>query len=275
MVEPIAENPSGQSEQTPIQAGPAWREGLAPELKVEKSLDVFKGKDWNEVGPLMAKSYVEGQKMIGGSIRIPKDDAKPEEWDAIFNKLGRPESPDKYELVLPNPEYIEWNQDRINAFKARMHKAGYTSKQVQEAIHWYSDALTEDFQAKKTSFETAVNTLRTEWGGAFDRNLALAKKARDLYGGPEAKEFFKDDALGNNPVLIKMLARMASDLEEGDYLGGLGETTGMGSDEAKAKIAEVMANKDDLYHAKFQGKPGHDERVQEVQGWYAQAYNAI
>jgi len=271
MADEVAGNQGGAEDQ----AGSAWKGALPEDLRAEKSLDVFKGKDVNEVFPVIAKSYVESQKMIGGSIRIPREDAKPEEIEAFFNKLGRPEKADGYQYTLPYPEYIDWNKERLTDFANQAHKAGFTPKQVQTALDWYGKAYADEFQGRKRSFEEATTALKTKWGGAFDRNMALAKRARDLYGGEEAKKFFADDPLGNNPVLIEMLAKMASDLEEGDYLGGPGETVGMNSDEAKSKIAAVLADPKDLYHAKFAGQPGHNERVIEVQGWYDQAYRAV
>jgi hypothetical protein len=242
---------------------------IPEELRNDKSFEPIK-----DFTGLMT-SFRDGQKMIGGSVRIPKEDAKPEEIEAFYNKLGRPEKSDGYKYSLPYPEYIAWDQDRIKDFVANAHKSGFTPKQVQTALDWYGKTVAEDYQAKKTAFESATATLKTEWGGAFDRNLALAKRARDLYGGEEAKAFFADDPSGNDPILIKMLAKMASDLEEGDYLGGPGEPTGLTTEDAKSKIAEVLKNPEDLYHAKFAGKPGHEERVKEVQTWYDQAYRAI
>jgi hypothetical protein len=87
------------------------------------------------------------------------------------------------------------------------------------------------------------------------------------------KEFFKDDPMGNDPRVIRFLAKIGSDLMEGDFLGGPGDTGAMTPDEAKNKIIEVMKNPEDIYHSKFYGKPGHEERVKEVQSWYELAYN--
>jgi hypothetical protein len=69
-----------------------------------------------------------------------------------------------------------------------------------------------------------------------------------------------------------MIAKMAADLDEADYLGGESNTGGVTPEEAKTKIAEITRNPEDLYHAKFQGKPGHDERVAEVERLYQVAY---
>src|SRR5947209_19762841 len=73
-----------------------WRAGLDPAIAKDPSLASIK-----DVGAL-AKGYIEGQKFVGGSIRLPNDKMKPEEtekaWNDIYGKLGRPESADKYDL---------------------------------------------------------------------------------------------------------------------------------------------------------------------------------
>jgi hypothetical protein len=68
---------------------------------------------------------------------------------------------------------------------------------------------------------------------------------------------------------------MAADLDEADYLGGETNTGSVTPDEAKTQIAEINRNPEDLYHAKFAGKPGHAERVIEVEGLYQIAYSRV
>jgi hypothetical protein len=268
-------NPQDNPANPPNPEGSVWRESLPAELKVEKSLDVFKGKDWNEVGPLMAKSYVEGQKMIGGSIRVPKEDAKPEDWDPIYNKLGRPETPDKYVVKLPNEEFIQYNGDGIARVRARAHKDGLSNKQLQGILDVYGELATEEIQARKKSFDDGQAALRAEWPNpvVFDRNIALAKRVRDQFGGEDLKDFFKDDPSGNDPRVIRFMAKLGELLEEGDYFGGAGETGGLTPAEAQAKIAEIKADKKDAYW--LTDDPRHNERVKEVEALYVIAYNKI
>lgn len=242
---------------------------IPEDLRNDKSLEPIK-----DLTGLMT-SYRDGQKMIGGSVRIPREDSKPEEVEAFYNKLGRPESPDKYDLKLPYPEYVNWDENGIKEFRTMAHKAGYTPKQIQAAVDFEGERVAKAFQAQEAIFEGALTELKKEWGGGFDKNLALIRRARDLYGGDGAKEYFKDDPSGNDVVLLKMIARMAADLEEGDFLGGPGESGGLNAEEAKAKIAEIMKDPNDLYHAKFANKAGHIERIQEVQALYDIAYRAI
>src|SRR2546426_8039777 len=88
---------------------PDWRagSGIAADDPIwkEKSLETVKDV------PSLVKGFVEAQKMIGGSIRLPNDKMKPEEaekaWGDIFTKLGRPENADKYDTkVLPEAAHL-------------------------------------------------------------------------------------------------------------------------------------------------------------------------
>ncbi len=270
-----AENPT-KEEGT---AAAAWRASLPEEMKGEKFFDNYKGNTWEEVGPAIAKTAWNAEKMLGGSVRIPKEDAKPEELaefeTKVLTRLGRPAKPEEYKYELPYPEFIPWDKEKLAALSIRLHKAGVTNQGFQELLNWHAEDQAAIIKEKKEGFQNAVTGLQTEWGGAFDQNVALAKRVVDMYGGDELKNFFKDNPLGNYPPLIKALAKVGSDLSEGDFLGGPGSDGGLTHDEAKTKINEILNNKEDIYQAKFMGKPGHEERVQEVKKLYEIAYGAI
>src|SRR2546425_12460091 len=93
-----------------------WRTGLDPVLAKDPSLATIKDI------PSLAKLAVEGQKMVGGSIRLPKADAKPEEaekaWGDIYGKLGRPDTPDKYELKIAKEIEKFLPEADVKAFKS-------------------------------------------------------------------------------------------------------------------------------------------------------------
>jgi len=244
---------------------------IPEDLRNEKSLEPI--KDFSG----LVKSFSDGQKFIGSSIRIPKDDAKPEEWTAIHTKLGRPESPDKYNLVLPRPEKIDWQDDKLKMFREAGHKLGFNHNQMHGVLDLYADMVEEGDKLIKAGKDSALQELEKDWGpqqsAGYQRNMALVGRAVDIYGGLETKAFFNAvTEAGNHPLLVRMIAKMAADLDEADYLGGEGSTGGVTPDEAKAQIAEINRNPNDLYHAKFDGKPGHNERVAEVEKLYQLAY---
>ena len=93
----------------------------------------------------LAKIAVSAESLIGKSVQIPDDKAKPEDLDKFFNKLGRPEKPEGYEFKLPEgiPEGMPYDAEFAKAFKAVAHKAGATAKQAAEyhdfTVKWFGE----------------------------------------------------------------------------------------------------------------------------------------
>jgi hypothetical protein len=198
-------------------------------LQADKSLEQFKGKDWTEVGPTLAKGYVETKKMVGGSLKIPKEDATPEEQAAFYTALGRPETPDKYAVTVPEfPEDvpnpltgkgpITLDPVVFKDFLGRAHEIGLSPKQAQGVMDWYgqyilntADKFTE---AAAQHRKVAEVTLKKEWGASYQRNVNLAKQAvRDLFADDPQLALAVEDA-GNNIALLKGLVRIGERMME-------------------------------------------------------------
>ena len=78
---------------------------LIPEAyKDEKALQNFQDMDG------FVKSYLHSQKLVGADkIPIPNKYATDEDWNAVYTKLGKPESPDGYEYNLPKEAKLDDN----------------------------------------------------------------------------------------------------------------------------------------------------------------------
>src|SRR5215218_4903194 len=82
--------------------GPAWLADLPEEIRSSPTLSDFKGNEWKEVGPLMAKRFIDTKAMVGKkAYDLPKDDWKPEQWAEWHKTIGVPEAPDKYGAIDP------------------------------------------------------------------------------------------------------------------------------------------------------------------------------
>jgi hypothetical protein len=205
-----------------------WRAALPDDLKAEKSLEQFKGKDWTEVGPTLAKGYVETKKMVGGSLKLPKEDATPEERAAFYTALGRPESPDKYAVKAPEfpaeAGIPPLDQAALGDFLGTFHELGLTSAQAQGILDKYGD-YTLQTADKFTEFnaqnrKVAEASLKKEWGAAYPRNVQLARQAvRDLFADDPQLAVAVEDA-GNNVNLLKGLLRIGERMmEHGEITG--------------------------------------------------------
>lgn len=259
----------GAPPSTPASPTPpsGWRESLSEDIRGEKSFDVFKGKDWNEVGPVMAKSYLDSQKMIGGSIRLPNKDATPEErkkiLNDIFTKLGRPEKSEEYQYTKPNfvSKDVQWDDGMAKEFLGVAHEIGLNNEQVQALIGWQGSRMDKGAVNAREQIQGTLNTLKKEWGSDYERRLVLGERAVRQVGGDELVNLLEKTGLGNNPVFVKVFAEMGDILAEDGLIEGKVEGV-LGAKDYQSKIEAIMMDPkhplNDISH------PGHKAAVEEL-----------
>lgn len=255
----------------------SWRDSLPEDIRGEKLFDNFKGQSWDEVGPVLAKGYAHSQKMIGGSIRLPAKDAPPEEFTALRTRLAEagvldapPPAPDKYSARLNLPEGHEADPGMTSRFFKVAHDHGLSDKQAQAMLDLYVEQAGAAKEKLGGSATETMQLLEKEYGGATKQYLSYAQRAVSEVGGQELMQVLDSTGLGNHPALVKAFIRVGKMMAEDDPI--FAETTSGGGESAQAEIAKILANPDDLYHAKFKGRPGHEERVRYVTRLYEQAY---
>jgi len=258
-----------------------WKESLPEELRSEPVIQQTKDI------PSLAKQLVHAQRMLGGSIRIPGKDAGQEDWDkfysrlqevpgvariptdpsqdqegtaAVLKKLGWPESPDKYQVNVPedaglDPEFVQAN------LKA-LHEIGLTQQQAQA----YMDRLAEQhrnlvMEEQKEEQERQA-LLQQKFGQALERVQFDAAAAAKQLGGDEAAQALAEAGLLEDPHVLSVLSKAAELLKESgtqlpEHSGQMG---GLTPDEARAQIQEMWNNKDHpLHHSTH---PHHQSAVQ-------------
>lgn len=212
----------------PTTTAPEWIASLPDELKQDKTL--LQVKDI----PSLAKAYVDAQKYVGTAVRMPKDDAPKDEWDAFYTKLGRPAKLEEYGVKSPefDPELgVSVDEAAVREFSQHFFELGLTPKQAQGVLDKYGDYVlrtldgeTRTNAARRTEVETG---LKQEWGATYGRNIALARQAiKDLFGDSPQLAKAVENA-GNDPDLVKGLVRIGERmLEHGEITGEVppGET---------------------------------------------------
>lgn len=243
------------------------QEWLPEDMRGLKTLEKFDGIK------ALAQGYVNIEKLQGASIKMPGEDAKPEEWAAFYNKLGRPEKVEDYGIETKPPDGYEHDKEAEGRFLAKAHELGLTKTQAEALIQF---GINENLaQADKETTlniaktEEAMATLKDEWGAAADRNVALAQRAFAEFGGDDLRSLLEDkeSSFGNHPAVVKFAASVGQALLEDGHISG--EDVGMSTEGARAKIDEIMSNPKHAYHNG--DDPGHNQAVQYVQGLYQQA----
>ena len=197
-----------------------WRDSLPEELKTNASLEKF-----SDVSTL-AKSYINAESMIGkDKMVIPGANTTEDEWNDIYDKLGRPSDPNAYELTAEVGEGEQIDEQLMSSFKETAHKHGLSPAQAQGLLDYYNSISSQSMVDLENNAvlvqEQSQRELREEWGGSYEANLSQASNIGKQFFGEEIYGLQMADGsqLGDNPTLIKGLAKMASVVSEDTLVG--------------------------------------------------------
>ena len=206
-------------------------------LQDEGNRTTVAAKGWASKGlDDVVTSYRELESRLGKSLTLPSDDAKPEDWNAFYAKLGRPEKPEAYEFKLPAglPENFPYDGKNAIEFKNWAHEAGLSPRQAQTVhdkfVQHTAGTLAKMTEAQSTAAQTAHESLVKAWGEpespTYKRNQELANRTLRQNGGEELiGELKAINALGPNgevktPRLAMALAKIGSSSYAEDTLFG-------------------------------------------------------
>ena len=229
-----------------------WTEVFPPEIRTVKD------KDQKDVpNPILAKyknptELIKGienmQELIGKKgVILPTKDSKPEEVQAFYNALGRPEKPEGYTFTKLEGlhQAIVVTPEAENGWRQAAHQFGLPSQTADALNQWWlkvNDAAVRQMEAAaakaKTDGETA---LRAQWKENYDANYAAAKKAMEYFGGKNILE--KLGNLGSDPEVVAMFHNIGTKITmDGEHFnggagGGGGEVKNV--EQAKSRLAEI------------------------------------
>ena len=204
---------SGDPKTETPQATTDWKASLSDEIKSDKSLENIKDIEG------LAKSYVHAQKMVGSDkIPVPNKYATEDDWNAVYEKLGRPKTADGYKFDLPQDKQVD--EASLKEFSNQAHKLGLLPSQAQGVVKFYNDITAKSLQDADSKAlaarETSTKELKQEWGQAFDQKVSQAATLAKSVGATELLDANLADGtkLGDHPVMIKAFAELAGKMGE-------------------------------------------------------------
>lgn len=262
--------PTGGDTGLPSTLPANWYEKLPEDLRGEESL-----KSISDFGSLV-KSYVHAQKMVGAEkIAVPGKHATDDDWKNVYSKLGLPKDTASYNMEVPKDTTMD--SEFLGAFKEAAFKNGVLPKQANGLMAFFNESIkaTQTKNAEKAQIdqEAGINSLKTEWGAAFNDNLSIARLAVNKLGNPELKDYLEKSGLGNNPVMIKLFSNVGKFLKEEKQLDiGSAQTfdNALSPADAQKKIESLLTDVAGPYYDAEH--PKHKAAVQEVQDLYKYAY---
>ena len=238
-----------------------WKEAISEEFRNDPNIEKFTEID------ALAKSYINATQMIGkDKVAVPNKNSTEDQWNEVYDKLGRPESADKYTLNAKS-EVVPIDDNAIKQFAENAHQLGLNNKQAQGILEFYKNNMESMAQQAKVDTETAQaqseQQLRQEWGRELDTNVKKAGALAKANMNPEILDMQLKDGmrLGDHPEIIKGFAKIAGMMSEDKIVSTESENVSSNTD-VETEISDIMNNKDGPYWNK--SHPDHDKMVQQV-----------
>lgn len=238
----------------------SWRSTLPDEIK--DSPDLVKFDDV----PALAQSYINASKLIGrDKIPMPKSEA---EWEETFNRLGRPEDKDKYDIEVSSKlpkQAQEQLKTSLPWFKQVAHSIGLNNTQASKFINDYATMVAEHAKIEKDKVNTAMAEAKVEldtmYGDKLPAKMVLANRAIDRFGGQKLIDLFTETGLGRDPRVVKAFIEIGELIAEDVGLDKHGEPL-ESMEDLDEKINSLMTRP--AYIDPMD--PAHNSLVNQVQG---------
>lgn len=224
-------------------AGAVSKEG--GEGDTASNFDWLKSKGFKDLDGLV-KSTRDTEKALRekGGIKVPGEDAKPEEIAAYRTAIGVPDKPEGYEVELPaigeGEDKLELDVDFVNPMRELAHKnnvsAGAFKAFASGFVQHQLDAMANAVKAQ----DAEVNALFKDWGPNKAAKLQDFRQGAKLLGLDRAGLASWQASAGSRVVMEK-LADLGSKVSEDLLAGGDGNARyGVASEEDAQKQIDGM-----------------------------------
>lgn len=247
---------------------PAWYDNMGLD---DGTKGYVQTKGWKSNADLL-KSYQDLERFRGVSedriLKLPEQEL-PENMGDIYNRLGRPETPDGYQVDIP--EGMKANDALLGKVKDVAHKKGVSSEAFKEIINVYNqeqvqanEAYEQSQVAERQAQEVA---LKNEWGTKYDESVFMAEKGMRELGLTDEDKAIIEVGMGYDRMM-KAFSKIAKSIgeksfHEGEKQSDFGTTPEMARHEIEQINAEAATDKA-VYQQLIEKKGPKYHRLQQL-----------
>lgn len=169
-------------------SGENWVAGL----QIEDNRALVEAKQWKSPDDAI-RSYRELEHHASKALKLPGENATAEDWNKFYSKLGRPETPDKYELRLNTeavPQDFPYDETSAIEFRKWAHEAGLNPAQAQSLhdkfVGYQANAFTSSRAEVMKSEGDAHRAIVGAWGdpdtSGYRQNVEFMSRAVSQLG---------------------------------------------------------------------------------------------
>lgn len=231
-----ADDPKAVDEPGKELQAPDWMTSVPKEFRDNKAL--WKHPD---ISSYFKEAQENSDKLAGFDpekvVNIPGDDASDEVREAFYQKLGKPESADGYELDDPGfPDGLPRDEELEGHIKQWAHEANIPADALKSLVGKYNAHVGEIFKAAQDEYDKDLqeksDALKAELKEDYNEFVLKAQRAADKLGGEEFITLLKDSGLETHPTFLKVFGNIGKMISEDSALGG-GPGTGGGEENPK------------------------------------------
>lgn len=250
---------------------PEWAAKLSPELQ-----NLVTKKGWQTQESLL-ESYTQLETKLGAGpnelLRIPKEGDEAA-WGDFWSKLGRPGKAEEYKTEL---KFEEGEPNVLDWFRAAAHKEGLNQKAFDNIAKGFTEAQAQLEAQLEGAFQTKakaqLDTLKSEWGNAWESNLALARNGAKSLGFDQNVLDAIERVAGTEVMMKTMLKVGLSTTDTPGGSHGSAQASGaMTAAEARGEIAKVNADVNEMMAWNDPSHPRHQEVRQKMDRLFGIAY---
>lgn len=245
-----------------VDSGTTWTDGLSEDHSGFLSNKAFDSPD------KLITAYQQLEAMRGVPedrlLKLPAADAESSEWDAVYARLGRPESAEDYDFG--SPEVGEGQVDMTPWFRGVAFDAGVSQEKAAGMIASFSEFQQSQAnahnEAMNTRDQTEMAQLRSEWGQTFDEREHVVTSFVRAMGWDDGVIYALQDLKGEK-WLYENFYKLGKGVPEAQFASAEGSRGGVGRmspGEARDKLRMLKSDKE--YMQKWNS--GDQSKVEEM-----------
>lgn len=222
----------------------------------------------------LARSYVNAQKLIGADkIPLPVNPTD-EDLDRIYDRLGRPETSEGYEISADGNIITE---EIAKEYADMAHKLRLSPQQASGILEYYQSLVGQNESSMEANdakvMQDTEMSLKKEWGDSYSTKLSMAKEVVESFASADMLEMRLADGtkIGNHPDFIKAFAKIADfrhNMTGEDTVADAPMARTLSRNAAQNEIEAIMNDKSHAYwdRKNVVGRQQAIERMQELMG---------
>jgi hypothetical protein len=251
----------------------SWKSKLLSDIQKAPSLQKY--EDTPEGLSKAVESHLNLEKLLGNEkVPIPKDANDKEGW-ARFNKAMKvPEKSGDYRLAdVTIPESMKGLTFDKKEFAEVVHSVNATPEQAKALWSKYTQlnmqAYNKALEAHKAKVTEGINSLRNEWGDAYDGNVDLGQTVINKFAGDQESADEITALLLGSPTGIKFLSKIGAQFAENKMGEFQLKRFARSPEEAQNEIDSIRKDPNHPYMSDKASPAEHQRAVDYVNGLYA------